>query len=144
MKLENLLHRLKAEAYAKADLQWKQDRIDLVKRRTAKQPTVTQSCLQQVRNLRAKSEDIYEEIYQRKLLQIAQEQFTRANVALLEANRTPAERAARDEEIREFQERFAALVPEASNSWRTQENPFAEHYRQQRYAQSTNEIVKKS
>jgi hypothetical protein len=131
MKLKNLLYQLKAEAYAKADLRWKQDRMDLVKRRTAKQPTVTQSCRQQVAKLRAKSEDVYEEIYQRKLLQIAQEQLTRANVALLELSRTPAERAARDQDIHDFQERYSALVPEASNSWREQENPFAEHYRQQ-------------
>jgi hypothetical protein len=118
MKLEKLLYQLKAEAYAKADLQWKHDRMDLVKRKAKKPPTVTQSCRQQVSKLRAKSENIYEEIYQRKLLQIAQEQLTRANVALLEANRTPAERAARDNEIREFQVSYSRLVPEAHPDWR--------------------------
>jgi hypothetical protein len=118
MKLESLLYRLKAEAYAKADLQWKLDRLELVKRKVSKQPSVTQSCRMQVRNLRSQSENIYEELYQRKLLQIAQEQLTRANLALLELNRTPAERAARDQDIHDFQVRYSRLVPEASPDWR--------------------------
>jgi hypothetical protein len=118
MKLESLLYRLKAEAYAKADLQWKQDRIDLVKRRTAKQPTVTQSCRQQVSKLRARSEDIYEEIYQRKLLQIAWEQLTRANMSLMQASRTPQERKEMEEETLRGRVLFSKIIPELSPSWR--------------------------
>jgi hypothetical protein len=118
MKLERLLYRLEAEASAKADLQWKQDRLDLVKRRTAKQPTVTQSCRQQVRDLRSQSEDIYEEIYQRKLLQIAQEQLTRANMALMQARQTPQERKEMEEETLRGRILFSKVIPELSPSWR--------------------------
>jgi hypothetical protein len=47
MNLEVLLHRLQLEAEEKADLQWKQTRLDLVKRKAEKPPTVTQSSRQE-------------------------------------------------------------------------------------------------
>jgi hypothetical protein len=131
MKLERLLYRLEAEAHVKTDRQWNLDRLDLVKRKVPKQPTVTQSCRKKANALRIQTADVYDEIYERRLLEIAQDANTRANLKLLELNRTPAERAARDEEVREFQERYSAIVLEASPDWRSQENPFAECYRQQ-------------
>jgi hypothetical protein len=103
----------------------------IVERNVRKPPTVTQACREKVINLRAKTETMYEEMYQRKLLALAEEEHIKARRALFEANLSPAERKARDEDVREFQERYSALVPEASNSWREQENPFAAHYRQQ-------------
>lgn len=131
MKLENLLHRLELEAEAKADRNWKQERLELVKRKTAKPPTVTESCRKKVAKLRARTESIYEELYERKLLELEQREHVKATMALIEADRTPAQRAARDREVHDFQERYSALVLEASPSWRTQENLNADFYRQQ-------------
>jgi hypothetical protein len=118
MTLEVLLNKLECEAKRKADRDWKKVRLDLVQRRAEKPPTVTQSCRQKVINLRAKTETIYEELYQRKLLELAQQEHTKASRALIEANLTPAERAARDGEVREFQVRYSKLVPEAHPDWR--------------------------
>jgi hypothetical protein len=131
MKLESLLYRLKAEAYAKADRKWKEVRVDFVRRKMEKPPTVTEACRESARTLKRKTDEIWNEIRERRMLELAKDQHTRANVALLEANRTPAERKAQAEDVRDFQVRYSRLVPEASPDWRSQENPFAEHYRQQ-------------
>jgi hypothetical protein len=116
--MEVLLNKLECEAEREADRNWKKVRVDLVERMREKPPTVTQSCRQKVINLRAKTETIYKELYQRKLPQLAQEEHIKAKRALIEANLTPAERAARDEEVREFQVRYSRLVPEAHPLWR--------------------------
>jgi hypothetical protein len=118
MRMQRLLSRLEFEADQKAEKQWKLDRLDLVRRRAEKPPTVTQSCRQKIINLRVKTETIYEELYQRKLLELEQQEHIKASRALIEANLTPAERAARDEEVREFQIRYSKLVPEAHPDWR--------------------------
>jgi hypothetical protein len=131
MNLEVLLSKLQCEAEREADKNWKRVRLDLVKRKAKRPPTVTQSCRQRANALRIQTADIYDEIYERRLLEIAQDANTRANLKLLELNRTPEKRAARDEEVRDFQERYSTIVLEASPDWRSQDNPFMECYRQQ-------------
>jgi hypothetical protein len=121
MKLEILLNKLEFEAQ-KADRdwkEWKQTRLDLVQQLAVKPPTVTEATRDKVRNLRAKTETIYEEMYQRKLLQLADAEHIKARIALHEAYLTPSERAARDEEVREFQIRLSRVTsPEQHPNWR--------------------------
>jgi hypothetical protein len=49
-------------------------RLDLVQRRPEKPPTVTEASRKKVIDLRAKTETIYEELYQRKLLELSQQE----------------------------------------------------------------------
>ena len=118
MRAERLYEKVMLEAEREADKKWKRDRLDVVQRKTTKPPTVTQSCRKQVFELRAKSEAVYEEIYQRKLLQIAQEQLTRANLALMQASRTPQERKEQEEETLRGRILFSKIIPELSPTWR--------------------------
>jgi hypothetical protein len=95
MKLEGLLYRLELEADKRADKNWKQIRVDLVKRQAEKPPTVTEACRKSTRDLKFKTEEIWNELRERKMLELAEERHTRARLALLEANRGPAERKAK-------------------------------------------------
>jgi hypothetical protein len=110
MRMQRLLSRLEFEADQKAERQWKLDRLDLVRRRAEKPPTMTEASRKKVIDLRAKNETIYEELYQRRLLALAQEEHIKANMALIEANRTPAERKAQAEEVRQFQIRLSRVT----------------------------------
>jgi hypothetical protein len=93
MTTEQRSDRLVAKLQAQADLEeekrYKLERQQIVERNVRKLPTVTEACRKNAKALRAETEAIWDEINQRKLLQLAREQHTRANVVLLAANKTP-------------------------------------------------------
>jgi hypothetical protein len=71
---------------------------------------VTEACRKKANALRIKTADVYDQIYEMKLLELTKGQNTRANTALMEANRTPAERKAQAEEVRQFQIRLSRVT----------------------------------
>jgi hypothetical protein len=129
---EILLAKLDAEANLRFERKWIAGQKRIVERNVRKPETVTKACRRKVSDLTLKSEAIYEELYQRKLLEIAEEQNTKANSALIKANMTPAERAAKDEEIRQGQILFSRVVGEENHpGWRSQPNFNLEFYQRQ-------------
>jgi hypothetical protein len=128
---ERLVAKLQFQAELEQDKQMELERKGIVERNVRKPETVTQACRRKVSDLRSKSEAFYEEVYQRKLLAIAEEQLTRANMALMQASRTPQERKELEEESLRGRILFSKIIPELSLDWRSQKNSFAEYYRQQ-------------
>jgi len=100
--------------------QWRKERQEIIRLNTQQPETRAEQSRKKLRQLRARTAEIEDELELRAQVAHEQERFCKAERALREKNRTLAERKAQEEEIRRGQILFSRVCPENHPDWRAQ------------------------
>jgi hypothetical protein len=118
MNAKRLYEKVMLEAERAADKQWKKERQELVQCRVRQPDSKSQQSQKQLSEIRSQTVAIERELALRKQVEVESKRNRDARLKLLEANMTPAERRARDEDIHKARVLYSKVCPELHPSWR--------------------------
>jgi hypothetical protein len=129
MKMRDLIHRMEMDADRALDREIEEEKL-LASKRTITPETRHQADIRQLRNLRAQTSALKDELKVRHELEAEWKRLIEVSLQLQEENMTSEERRLRDAEIDRMRRVFSRVCPEASPDWRED----AERKFQSRYA----------